>query len=89
MHADGGWAQLSFLATPRLTFNLFGGEQENRGPRSRPTASAKNRAYAANLMYRSAPNVILSLETGQVRTSDLVRGKRLTNHYDLGFAYLF
>jgi hypothetical protein len=40
-------------------------------------------------MYRLAPNVILSLETGQVRTEWLDKGKRLGNYHDLGFAYLF
>ena len=72
VHADGGWAQLSFLATPRLTFNLFGGQQDNRDRDLLYYGVDKNQAYAANLMYRLAPNVILSLETGQVRT-DLSR----------------
>jgi hypothetical protein len=40
-------------------------------------------------MYRLAPNVILSLETGQVRTNWLGEGNRLTNYHDLAFAYLF
>jgi len=89
VHADGGWAQLSFLIAPRLTFNLFGGQQDNRNRDLRYYGVDKNQAYAANLMYRLAPNVILSLETGQVRTTYLGVGNRLANHHDLGFAYLF
>jgi hypothetical protein len=89
VHADGGWAQLSFLVAPRLTFNLFGGQQDNRNRDLRYYGVDKNQAYAANLMYRLAPNVILSLETGQVRTTYLGVGNRLANHHDLGFAYLF
>ena len=89
VHADGGWAQLSFLIAPRLTFNLFGGQQDNRNRDLLYYGVDKNQSYAANLMYRLAPNVILSLETGQVRTTYLGVGNRLTNHYDLGFAYLF
>ena len=89
VHADGGWAQLSFLATPRLTFNLFGGEQQNRGRDLAWSDLAKNQAYGANLMYRIAPNVIVSLETEHLRTNYLGASSPLNNHYDLGLAYLF
>ncbi len=89
VHAEGGWAQLSFLVAPRLTLNLFGGQQDNRSRDLQYHGLDKNRAYAANLMYRIAPNVIFSLETGQARTLYVVTGKRLSNRYDLGFAYLF
>lgn len=88
VHAHGGWAQLSLRATPRLTFNFFGGWQNNRD-RDLYYGIANNEAYAANLMYRLAPNVIFSLETGQVRTDYLANRNRLSNHHDLGFAYLF
>ena len=89
VHADGGWAQMSFLATPRLTFNFFGGEQDNRDRDLEYSGIGRNRSYAGNLMYRLAPNVILSLETGQVRTEWVGTGNRLGNYHDLGFAYLF
>ena len=89
VHSDGGWTQLSFLVAPRLTFNLFGGQQDNRNRDLRYYGVDKNQAYAANLMFRLAPNVILSLETGQVRTTYLGVGNRLINHHDLSFAYLF
>jgi hypothetical protein len=89
VHADGGWAQMSLLATPRLTFNFFGGEQDNRDRDLQYSGIGRNRSYAGNLMFRLAPNVILSLETGQVRTEWLAKGKRLGNYHDLGFAYLF
>ena len=49
----------------------------------------KNQSYAGNLMYRMGPNVILSFESGQMRTTYLATGNRLNNRYDLGFAYLF
>ncbi|MBZ5594466.1 MAG: hypothetical protein LAP39_19670 [Acidobacteriia bacterium] len=89
VHADGGWAQMSWLATPRLTFNFFGGDQDNRNQDLEYSGLSRNRSYAGNLMYRLAPNVILSFETGQVRTDWLKGGKRLSNYHDLGFAYLF
>ena len=89
VHANGGWAQASFIATRRLTFNLFGGEQANRNQDIQYHSLAANQAYAANLMYRLAPNVILSFEAGQVRTNYFGVGNRLNNYHDLGFAYLF
>jgi hypothetical protein len=89
VHADGGWAQFSFLATPRLTFNLFGGEQQNRGSDLGLGDVAKNQTYGGNVMYRIAPNVILSLESEQQHTNYQGAGRPLNNHYDLGVAYLF
>lgn len=89
VHADGGWTQFSFLATSRLRFNLFGGEQQNRGSDLGWDGLAKNQAYGGNVMYRIAPNVIISWETEQLRTNYLGTGNRLNNHYDLGLAYLF
>jgi len=89
VHADGGWAQFSFLATSRLTFNLFGGEQQNRGGDLYWGDLAKNQTYGANLMYRIAPNVIISLESEQLHTTYIGTGRPLNNHYDLGIAYLF
>ncbi len=89
VHADGGWTQFSFLATSRLTFNLFGGEQQNRGSDLYYGNLGKNEAYGGNVMYRIAPNVILSLESQQLHTTYLGTGHFLNNHYDLGIAYLF
>jgi len=89
VHAGGGWAQCSFLATPRLTFNLFGGEQQNRGIDLGFGDVAKNQTFGGNIMYRVAPNVILSLESEQEHTNYLGAGRPLNNHYDLGVAYLF
>ncbi len=89
VHADGGWQQITFIPIQRLTFNLFGGQQQNRGSDIAWGQIAKNQAYGANVMYRIAPNVIISFESEQVRTNYLSTGVRLNNHYDLGLAYLF
>jgi hypothetical protein len=89
VHAAGGWAQLALLATPRLSFHFFGGLQDNRDRDLIYSSLGANYAYAANIMYRLASNVIVSLETGQVRTDYVSRGQRLNNHHDLGLAYLF
>jgi hypothetical protein len=89
IHGDGGWAQLSSPITSRLTLNLFSGEQQNR---ARDLASGdiqRNFSYAANLMYRLGPNVLVGIEALQLRTRMFPSGDHLKNHYDLSFAYLF
>ena len=85
----GGWAQVTFIATPRLSFNLYGGQDD---PNNRDLASggvAKNLAYAANAFYRLAHNVVVGAEVSQVRTQFLNGQRPLNNHYDLALAYLF
>jgi hypothetical protein len=85
----GGWAQLAWLATPKLTFHLIAGQHNNQASEVSEGLIYKNQGYAANLVYRLAPNVLFSLEGMQVRTSYVGSGTRLNNHYDLGVAYLF
>jgi hypothetical protein len=86
---SGGWGQMKIPITTRLAFNVYGGEQVNRNVDLTFSSPASNAAYFANLMYRLAPNVIVSLEGGQVRTAYYQIGNRLNDHYDLGIAYLF
>jgi hypothetical protein len=85
----GGWAQLAWLATPKLTFHLIAGQHNNEASEVAAGLLYKNQGYAANMIYRLAPNVLFSLEGMQLRTSYLGSGTRLNNHYDLGVAYLF
>lgn len=89
VHATGGWVQFTYLATERLSFNVFGGQQEGRKRDLLFNNISRNRSYAGNFMYRLAPNVIVSFEALQLRTTYLGNGTRLNNHYDLALAYLF
>jgi len=97
VQSRGGWAQLKLIATDRLSFHLLAGQHDDRDSDVRAGLGAggaaggigKNQAYGANLFYKLAPNVIVSFETLQTRTTYLLFGKRLINHYDLAFAYLF
>jgi hypothetical protein len=89
VHSTGGWAQLRFPITQKLAFDIYGGKQDDRKSDLLPGYIGVNQAYFANVMYRLAPNVIVSLEGGQVRTTYLGTGNRLNNHYDLAVAYLF
>ena len=85
----GGWAQLAWLATGKLTFHLIAGQANNQASEVADGLIYKNQGYAANFVYRIAPNVLFSMEGMQVRTAYVGSGTRLNNHYDLGLGYLF
>jgi hypothetical protein len=89
VHSKGGWSQLRLPLTPRLSFSLYGGLEADRSSDLLYDSISKNRAYFGNVMYRLAPNVLVSFEAGQVRTTYLGDSNRLNNHYDLALAYLF
>jgi hypothetical protein len=89
IHALGGWAQVSVPITPRITFNIYSGEEADRARDLTSGAIGRNLQTAANLFYRFAPNVVGSFEASQTRTTYIWIGNRLNNHYDLALAYLF
>ncbi len=85
----GGWGQLTYRAAPRLWFNFFSGQQDDRNSGLPAGAIGKNLAYGGNAFLRLAPNVLASFELSQTRTAYIGGVTRLYNHYDLAFAYLF
>ena len=89
VRSNGGWAQLRFPVTQRLAFDIYGGQQDDNNRDLVSGFIARNLAYFGNVMYRLAPNVLVSLEGGQVRTTYFQVGNRLNDHYDLAVAYLF
>jgi hypothetical protein len=97
VHSTGGWTQLKLVATDRLTFHLMAGIESDRpfdvlaglGAQGAGGGIGRNLAYGGNLFFRLAPNTIVSFETLQTRTSYLLFGQRLNNHYDLAIAYMF
>jgi hypothetical protein len=89
VRASGGWAQLSFLATKRLTFNSYGGQESDHTADLLGGQISRNFVYAVNSQYRLGPNILLGLEVSQARTAYTGGRIRLLNHYDLALAYLF
>ncbi len=87
--ANGGWTQFSYLATKRLTFNLFGGLENDRLADLLAGDIHRNLLYGGNAIYRLGSNVLIGLEASQVRTNYFLLPSRLNNHYDLSLAYLF
>jgi hypothetical protein len=87
--AVGGWAQFTIRATRRLSFNIFGGQEDDWNSDLSFGGISKNQTYAGNAMYRLGSNVIMSFEASQTRTLYLGAGLRLNPHYDLAIAYLY
>jgi hypothetical protein len=80
---------VAILATPKLSFHFYGGEQRNRGTDLDGSGIGHNFVYAGNAVYRLGSNVLASFEASQARTLYLNSGIRINNHYDLAMAYLF
>jgi hypothetical protein len=85
VHTSAGWAQVSLPVTKRLTFNLFGGLENDNGG----SAIIHESTYASNVMYHFGPNVVVSVEALQLRAKYLSGEHLVVDHYDLGIAYLF
>jgi hypothetical protein len=89
IRGSGGWLQLRYLATNKLSFDVYGGLQDDRDGDLASGAINRNVYLAANAMYLLAPNVTAAFEFGQARTTYLNLGTRLNPHYDLALAYTF
>lgn len=89
VHSRGGWAQVSVPFHPRISLNLFGGIMDDRNSDLLATSIGANKTGAANLMFRLAPNILVSLEALQTRTTYINGGTQRNPRYDLAIAYLF
>jgi hypothetical protein len=89
VHSKGGWGQVTVPFTDRLSFNLIAGIHDDRDRELAVNAVGSNRTGGANVVYRLAPNVLMSLEALQIRTAYTGAGTRINNRYDLAVAYLF
>jgi hypothetical protein len=89
VRSRGGWAQLTFIAAPRLSFNLYGGEDDPNNRDLPSSGIGRNLAFAGNVFFKLAPNVVIGGEVSQVRTQLLTGQQPHSNHYDLALAYLF
>src|SRR5258708_834412 len=87
--AAGGWAQLTIRATRRLSFNMFGGQEDDWNSDLAFGGISKNQTYAGNVMYRLGFKVIMRFESSHTRTLYIGAGLRLNPHYDLAIANLY
>jgi hypothetical protein len=89
VRSRGGWAQITLVATSRLSFNLQSGVDDPNNHDLPSSGIARNSTYVANTFYRLAPNVVTGLEVSRVRTLYMAGQHPITNHYDLYLAYMF
>ncbi len=55
VHAMGGWAQLKIRVTQRASFNLFGGQEDDRNRDLLLGGIAKNQSYGGELYVSVGP----------------------------------
>ena len=89
VHTWGGWSQVAFPITRRLTFNIFSGIEDDRASDLLVGSITRNWSYAGNLVYHLGPNVVVSAEALQMRLLLLSGLPEIRNNYDLAFGYLF
>ena len=89
VRSRGGWGQAAMTVTGRVTVNLFAGIHDDREADLVRGQNGRNRTGGANVMVRIAPNVMLGLESLQIRSLILGTGERRVNRYDLSLAYIF
>lgn len=89
VNSSGGWAQVAFPITNRLTLNLYSGLENDHSPYLSASNIVHDWTYATNLIYRIGPNVLVSAEALQMRTRSFAGVEGLQNHYDLAIGYLF
>ncbi len=89
VHASGGWTQLAFPLTARLTLNIFSGLEHDKSIDLRAANIVHNWSYASNLMYHLNSNLVIGLEGLQMRTRSASGLQGVQNRYDLAFGYLF
>jgi hypothetical protein len=89
MNGLGGWTQVAMPITERLTWNVYGGLENDYGANGIPVYTARSLSYATNVMYHLGPNVILSAEASQTRLRTFSGRPDLLHHYDVAIGYLF
>ncbi|MDQ2777509.1 MAG: DUF2681 domain-containing protein [Acidobacteriota bacterium] len=89
VHGTAGWVQVALPVTSQLTFDAYAGRQLNRATDLSAFQIVRSLTYAANALYKIAPNVVLGIEAAQDRIDYLNHTAFKTNRYDLTAAYLF
>jgi hypothetical protein len=89
IHGTAGWVQVALPVSSRLTFDMYAGRQLNRAADLSAYEVARSLTYAANALYKIAPNIVLGVEAAQDRMDYLNNFGFKTNRYDATAAYLF
>jgi hypothetical protein len=89
IRGSGGWLQAAFPVTNRLTLDVYAGKQVNNPRDLSAFEVLRSQTFAANALYRIAPNVVLGFEAGRNNIGYLNALKFWSNRYDATVAYLF
>jgi hypothetical protein len=95
----GGWAQLKFLATPKLEFNVafgqdspfsddfyrFGEQSDSYGP----TFITANRGGFGNVIYRPRSDLLLSMEYHRLRSFTIYDNSYEAGQLNMSVGVLF
>jgi hypothetical protein len=98
LDAIGGWSQLKLRATPKLEFNMAGGQDNPFSSQIRSAVirgsvfdndAIRNRSILTNVIYRPRSDVLLSAEYRRIRSFDLTPTSRSADHINLMMGVLF
>jgi hypothetical protein len=89
IRGHGGWAQLRWAPSSRLSLHAVGGQHDDRNADLRGSGIGKNQTYGANLHYLLDSNILAGFEVTETRSSYLNLGLRRIRRYDLSVAYAF
>jgi cell division protein FtsB len=98
LDAVGGWAQIKLRTSPKLEFNLAGGQDNPFSSEIRSAIirgsvfdydAVRNRSILTNVIYRPRSDVLLSAEYRRIRSFDLTPTSRSADHINLMMGVLF
>jgi hypothetical protein len=98
LDAVGGWAQVKLRATPKLEFNLAGGQDNPYSSQLRNAVFrgyvydydvARNRSIFTNFIYRPRSDLLLSAEYRRIESFSLTYTNRSADHINLMMGVLF
>ncbi len=98
LNGIGGWTQLKLRATPKLEFNVAGGQDnpfasELRFAMVRDSLrdydALRNRSVLTNFIYRPRSDLLLSAEYRHIRSFDLMTTSHSADHINLTMGVLF
>ena len=89
VRSSAGWVQIALPLTTRLTVDFYAGRQLNTARDVNTGDPYRSLAYAGNVLYRIAPNVVVGFEGGQTRLTSLNGVPFTAERYDATVAYLF
>lgn len=89
VRGSGGWMQLAFPVTRRLTLDAYAGRQDNRGSDLTDYQIVRTFTVAGNALYRLGSNTVVGFEAGREDVEYLNGADIFAKRFDATVAYLF